>query len=632
MKLWSIFVVFLWLAAGCAGPDTDATVDGAGGDIDVGALSGDSSSCVPECVGKECGDDGCGGYCGQCPQAAPYCINSKCKAECVTDCAGKECGADGCGGVCGTCPEAAPYCVAQKCQIECAPSCQFAECGDDGCGGSCGDCGCGEVCDFGQCEFVGCAGRECGPDGCGGNCGDCNDGLSCTSDACVGGKCVFYIDDLTCLVDGECFAMGAMKSGAPCQICEPGTSNSSFTSAPNGALCGVGKICSGGTCCNHAANCAGRECGDDGCGATCGECLPDELPCTSTTCVEGQCAHSVDAVSCLIEGECISSGEANPDQYCQQCAPDTEETSWSFVADGTPCPGGVQHFCDSGACVCVPACADMQCGADGCGGECGICDDGLDCTEDLCFEGECEYAPTGGVCIIGQTCVIEGVEKPGNSCQTCQPDVLVAGWSAVEDGQACQGGPQFKCEEGECVCLVDCIGKECGPDGCGGSCGACGPGQPCQSGLCFTLSYEWDQFLSDDVQVHAVTSLANGDIVVGGHLKTGATVDWGGGDLVSNGSNDIILARFTVDGTHVWSKHWGGDASDTLAAVTSTLDGDIVFTGNFGDDQIDFGGGAARRGQRFTAVWCDVCGQVGRRREPSDVHQHSVRFRFSTCA
>ena len=36
----------------------------------------------------------------------------------------------------------------------------------------------------------------------------------------------------------------------------------------------------------------------------------------------------------------------------------------------------------------------------------------------------------------------------------------------------------------EVICLPSCTGKECGPDGCGGSCGACTPLQVCQGGNC----------------------------------------------------------------------------------------------------------------------------------------------------
>jgi hypothetical protein len=45
------------------------------------------------------------------------------------------------------------------------------------------------------------------------------------------------------------------------------------------------------------------------------------------------------------------------------------------------------------------------------------------------------------------------------------------------------------CEAGSCVdeatsCTANCAGKECGPDGCGGTCGSCDPSEECFSGLC----------------------------------------------------------------------------------------------------------------------------------------------------
>lgn len=63
-------------------------------------------TCTPDCDGKTCGMDGCGGYCGECPggSAAPYCgVGGVCSATCAPQCDGKVCGSDGCGGVCGAC-------------------------------------------------------------------------------------------------------------------------------------------------------------------------------------------------------------------------------------------------------------------------------------------------------------------------------------------------------------------------------------------------------------------------------------------------------------------------------------------------------------------------------------------------
>ena len=112
--------------------------------------TGDTELVCPDlCVGKECGDDGCGGNCGSCP-FGEACVLGKCK-ECTADCAGKVCGDDGCGGNCGACP-VGEVCVLGKCK-GCTPDCAGKECGDDGCGGNCGSCPQSKpLCLAGQCK------------------------------------------------------------------------------------------------------------------------------------------------------------------------------------------------------------------------------------------------------------------------------------------------------------------------------------------------------------------------------------------------------------------------------------------------------------------------------------------------
>lgn len=61
--------------------------------------------CAPNCMGKTCGPDGCGGWCsgsqlaGGCP-LGQVCQGSTC---CRPDCTNRDCGSDGCGGSCGSC-------------------------------------------------------------------------------------------------------------------------------------------------------------------------------------------------------------------------------------------------------------------------------------------------------------------------------------------------------------------------------------------------------------------------------------------------------------------------------------------------------------------------------------------------
>ena len=128
--------------------------------------------CAAQCLGKQCGDDGCGGSCGECPEQH-HCTPA---GLCVCDpfCVDKHCGPDGCGGSCGTCEGPQDICMDGQCI--CQPACAGKDCGSDGCSGTCGACPTQHECtDEGLCVCVpDCAGKLCGPDGCDGSCGGCD--------------------------------------------------------------------------------------------------------------------------------------------------------------------------------------------------------------------------------------------------------------------------------------------------------------------------------------------------------------------------------------------------------------------------------------------------------------------------
>jgi hypothetical protein len=78
------------------------------------------------------------------------------------------------------------------------------------------------------------------------------------------------------------------------------------------------------------------------------------------------------------------------------------------------------------------------------------------------------------------------------------------------------------------------------------------------------------------------------DIIVGGGF--GGNASFGGATLINAGQVDILLARYTSTGAHVWSKGIGGSGTDYANAVTADAEGDVSVTGPF-DATVNFGGG-----------------------------------------
>jgi len=83
--------------------------------------AGCAQPCTPVCDDLECGNDGCGGICGNCP-SGHVCDAGLCIANCEADCDNKDCGDDDCGGECGQCREELT-CIAGICagEDECVP-------------------------------------------------------------------------------------------------------------------------------------------------------------------------------------------------------------------------------------------------------------------------------------------------------------------------------------------------------------------------------------------------------------------------------------------------------------------------------------------------------------------------------
>jgi hypothetical protein len=96
-----------------------------------------------------------------------------------------------------------------------------------------------------------------------------------------------------------------------------------------------------------------------------------------------------------------------------------------------------------------------------------------------------------------------------------------------------------------------------------------------------------------DAALQKATLVAIADasaVVVAGQFM--GTINLGGSDLSSKGDYDVFVARWAADGTHVFSRSFGGPKADTPSALAIAPSGEIMLAGDFASSAIDLGGGA----------------------------------------
>jgi formylglycine-generating enzyme required for sulfatase activity len=116
-----------------------------------------------------------------------------------------------------------------------------------------------------------------------------------------------------------------------------------------------------------------------------------------------------------------------------------------------------------------PWCGDEECNSDetcdNCPEDCGICPECGDSSCDLAEN--CDTCPGDcGQCCGNGSCESEYLE----TCENCQTDC------GCGDGEVCTAE--------ETCCEINCGGKECGGDGCDGTCGSCQAPTVCTNGIC----------------------------------------------------------------------------------------------------------------------------------------------------
>jgi lambda repressor-like predicted transcriptional regulator len=83
---------------------------------------------------------------------------------------------------------------------------------------------------------------------------------------------------------------------------------------------------------------------------------------------------------------------------------------------------------------------------------------------------------------------------------------------------------------------------------------------------------------------------SGGNVLVTGQFQ--GIVDFGGGPLTSAGGYDIFMAKYNgVNGSHIWSKRFGSTSSDYGNGIAVDEVGNVIMTGAF-YGTVDFGGGS----------------------------------------
>lgn len=318
----------------------------------------------------------------------------------------------------------------------------------------------------------------------GGKAYTCDDGRDCTIDTCDGlGDCVFVVAAGVCLADGVCAADGEAAAHDPCLVCDADAAPTAWTPSDDGEACDDGNpctvdgVCQGGACVGTQNPCDdGNPCTADSCELADGcrhddldgvECPPQDACTEWAICTEGVC----------VPGELIDCDDGNP---CtgDGCEPDggCEYTT----LDGVPCSDGD---------VCT---LDDVCVSDICQGAADLsCDDGNECTADLCHPVSGCYHELGD----NPCCDEQGVNicDDGNHCTTdsCDPESGVCFYDfnvlPCDDQDSCTA-PDI-CADGVCVgAPMDCDdGNPCTLDGCEAGIGCVHspepPGAPCDDGL-----------------------------------------------------------------------------------------------------------------------------------------------------
>lgn len=572
LRRLGLFVALLLLS--CSAPTRDSSCGECGPSETCDEREGVCVACTPQCGERACGDDGCGGSCGDCEEGLecngafrcgpPGCVPATC------DELGLACGEgdDGCGAMidCGGCPDG-------------------ETCGGGGTPGACGTGGCENACTSEgatQCEGDGVVRCVVGTGGClaWSSATPCTNGLVCSAGVCRS-SCV-----------DECpEAQQRTCDGSGYKVCGNHDSDSCREWGPRRA-CGAGTTCSNGqclsTCTDECSVVGAKRCELDSV-VTCGRFDADScLEWGSPQPCEGELVCSAGRCESTCRDECTQSGakacnEAGGVMTCGQFDSDScLDWSPASVCPGTQaCSGGsCQETCSNDCslegerrCEAGTGAAYRTCGrfdADPCldWGSLQQCSGSLVCSAGSCVS-TCTNACTAGA----RRCANGGRETCG--------DYNSDGCTEWGTGVSCPRGSA--CDNGSCIVVCtdacpynsqQCSGngyQRCADhngDGCyeWGTTTACTSGNRCVNGTCSA---------SAPPTISITAPAASAKVRPGTSVRVGVTAAAGVGGTLARVEYRLASAVVATVTTAPW---------DGSVAIPAGASGNQVITATVVDD------------------------------------------------
>jgi len=379
-------------------------------------------------------------------------------------------------------------------------------------------------------------------------------------------------------------------------------------------------------------NCTNKECGDDGCGGSCGSC-GDNAVCNSNKC---ECKSGFGNCNDRWDDGCEANFSTDP-HHCSDCATDCGDNSlcnnktcacqigyancdglWFNGCEinlnnpntcGTNCSNivncGQNSVCNSGSCGCISGYYNCNSSlSDGCekrgdikhlwskrfGGS--YADTGYSVSVDS----------SGNVYITGyfSSSTIDFGGGALTNANAGDYDIFLARfdsngnhlWSKSFGGSSSDYGTSVSVDSSGNVYITGEFGSSTIDFG-GGALTNAGGWDIFLAKFDSNGNHKWSKRFGGSYADtgYSVSVDSSGNVYITGYFDS-STIDFGGGALTNAGNSDIFLAKFDSNGNHLWSKRFGGSSSDIGYSVSVDSSGNVYITGRFYSSTIDFGGGA----------------------------------------